>query len=80
MGEAIAKPCLAERHNPCGSMGFGLLPRRKDCGAPIFAIASGFSFFMAGGGQARASASSFSKENASPPRRKKRVICPRNSR
>ena len=38
--ETIAKPRLAERRNPCGVMDGGLFPRRKDCGAPTFAIAS----------------------------------------
>ena len=37
--EPIAKPRLAERRNPCGVMDGGLFPRRKDCGAPTFAIA-----------------------------------------
>jgi hypothetical protein len=38
--EAIAKPRQAERRNPGGSMDIGLLSRRRDCGAPSFAIAS----------------------------------------
>jgi len=38
--EAMANTLLAERTSTCGLMDLGLLPRRKDCGAPTDVIAS----------------------------------------
>lgn len=58
--EAIAKPRATERRNPCGPMKKRPSSRRKDCGAPGFAIASILQTSRPHGGTA-------SKSNSPPP-------------